>query len=202
MEDLVEEGIGDGAEPHRADHQPGTRPQTKGEAGDGNEGDGGGDEADGRQVFIGITSDKQWKLFCNAFGRADLLAPEYATNDQRRAAYDILRPVVAEIALRHTAEELIEKLVPLGCPVGLAARPGDLFDDPQLNHEGRMSETTLVNGRTVKLPRLPIILSASKDSPRPSGHVPNFGEHTDEVLGELGFTPDEVAAMRNSDAVR
>ncbi|MFE3838779.1 CaiB/BaiF CoA transferase family protein [Pseudogemmobacter sonorensis] len=159
--------------------------------------------ADERSVFIGLTSDKQWHAFCTAFGREDLLeVPEYKTNELRRDNKQSLRPIVASIAAGLSAHDLIEALAPLGCPVGLAAVPGDLFDDPQLNFEGRMSEATLPGGKKAKLPRLPLKMSAIASGDRPESHVPEFAENTDEVMKELGFSQEDVAAMREEAVIQ
>lgn len=152
--------------------------------------------SDGKDVFIGVTSDKQWELFCTAFGRTDLIRPDLDSNEKRRKAYPELQPVVAEIASRHSADDLVEKLVALGCPVGIAAKPGDLFEDPQLNFDNRMSCTKLSNGETVNLPRLPILMSGTTRSDVPGGQVPSFGDHTVEVLNSIGFSELEVEEMR------
>ena len=54
--------------------------------------------ADGEQIFVGITSDGQWRRFCEHFARPDLLAdPAYKTNEDRVRARPVLRPLVAEI---------------------------------------------------------------------------------------------------------
>lgn len=161
------------------------------------------DTADGRSVFIGLTSDKQWQAFCTAFGREDLLqVPEYQTNELRRDNKKSLQPIVSGIAAGLSAHDLIETLAPLGCPVGLAAVPGDLFDDPQLNFEGRMSEATLPGGKKAKLPRLPLKMSAIALADRPESHVPEFAENTDEVMKALGFSDEDVAAMRDQSVIQ
>lgn len=150
-----------------------------------------------------MTSDKQWHAFCTAFDRQDLLdVPEYKTNELRRDNKQALRPIVVAIAASVSAHDLIEKLAPLGCPVGLAAVPGDLFDDPHLNFEGRMSETTLPGGKKAKLPRLPLKMSDISLADRPESHVPEFAENTDEVLSVLGFSGDEIVSMRDEAVIQ
>ncbi|MFB9950506.1 CaiB/BaiF CoA transferase family protein [Rhizobium puerariae] len=159
--------------------------------------------ADGRSVFIGVTSDKQWQAFCTAFGRQDLLAmPEYKTNELRRDNKEKLRPMVVEIAAGLNAHELIETLAPIGCPVGLAAVPGDLFEDPHLNFEGRMTETTLPGGKKAKLPRLPLKMSDIPTASRPHSHVPEFAENTEEVLSAIGFSSEDIRRLRDESVIQ
>lgn len=156
---------------------------------------------DDRDLFVGITSDKQWSLFCAAFDRPDLLRPEWSTNEQRRDDRQNLKPFIVDLLFQFTADELIETLTPLGCPVGIAAKPGDLFDDPQLNFEGRMSQTALLDGRSVSLPRIPLLMDGIEDAGRPGGKVPSFGEDTDAVLESIGYDAEHRASLRSSGAI-
>src|SRR5277367_6414060 len=63
--------------------------------------------ADGEQIFVGLTSDGQWRRFCEHFGRSDLLTnPAYKTNQDRVRERPVLKPLVAEIIARHKLGEL------------------------------------------------------------------------------------------------
>src|SRR6202044_1973014 len=65
--------------------------------------------SDGEQIFIGLTSDGQWRRFCEHFERRDLLQnPVYKTNEDRVRQRPALRPVVAGIIARHELAELAE----------------------------------------------------------------------------------------------
>ena len=103
--------------------------------------------ADGEQIFVGLTSDRQWRRFCEHFARADLLQnPAYKTNEDRVRARPVLLPVIAEIVGRHRLAELAELFDRIDIPFAPVAKPGDLFDDPQLNAGGRMLEVEFSEG--------------------------------------------------------
>ncbi len=90
--------------------------------------------ADGEQIFVGLTSDRQWRRFCEHFCRKDLLQnPAYKTNEDRVRERPALLPIVAAIVAQHTRAELAELFDRIDIPFSPVARPGDLFDDPQLN---------------------------------------------------------------------
>jgi crotonobetainyl-CoA:carnitine CoA-transferase CaiB-like acyl-CoA transferase len=113
--------------------------------------------AGGEQIFIGLTSDGHWRRFCEHFGRHDLAQNSaYKTNEDRVRARPVLRTIVAEIAARHTLAELCTLFDRIDIPFAPVAKPGDLFEDPQLNAGGRMLEIDFPNGVRAKLPRLPI----------------------------------------------
>ncbi len=150
--------------------------------------------ADGEQIFVGLTSDRQWRRFCEHFARADLLQnPAYKTNEDRVRARPALLPVIAEIVGRHRLEELAELFDRIDIPFAPVAKPGDLFDDPQLNAGGRMLEVEFAEGVRAKLPRLPVEIGAHDLALR--RQAPAIGEHTSEILAELGLASAEIAAL-------
>src|SRR5271154_6284989 len=150
--------------------------------------------ADGKQIFVGLTSDGHWRRFCEEFGRADLLQnPAYKTNEDRVLARAALCPLVAEIIGRHKLAELAEMFDRIDIPFAPVARPGDLFDDPQLNAGGRMLDIALPNGVRAKVPRLPVEIGSHDFALR--RQAPAIGEHTAEILAELGLAPAEIAAL-------
>ena len=151
--------------------------------------------ADGTQIFLGLTSNGHWQRFCQHFGRQDLRDdPAYATNEDRVRARAVLRPIVAGIVARHRLDELAELFDRIDIPFAPVAKPGDLFDDPQLNAQGRMLEIQFPNGALGKIPRLPIEIGAHDFALR--RQAPAIGEHTEEILAELGLAPREIEALR------
>jgi crotonobetainyl-CoA:carnitine CoA-transferase CaiB-like acyl-CoA transferase len=150
--------------------------------------------ADGEQIFVGVTSDSQWHRFCEHFGRKDLLLdPAYKTNEDRVRERPTLLPLVATIVAQHTRAELAEVFDRIAVPFSPVAKPGDLFDDPQLNAEGRMLEVDFAGGVHAKLPRLPIEIGDHDVGLR--RQPPAIGEHTAEILSELGLAKPDIDAL-------
>src|SRR5580700_1309843 len=137
--------------------------------------------ADGKQIFVGLTSDGQWRRFCEQFERHDLLQdPAYKTNEDRVRVRPALRPIVAAIVARHTLVELAEVFDRIDIPFAPVAKPADLFDDPQLNAGGRMLDIEFANGKRAKIPRLPVEIGAHDFALR--RQAPTIGEHSAEIL--------------------
>ncbi len=152
------------------------------------------DASDG-QVFVGVVTDTQWKVFCEAFGLAGLAAdPELQTQQQRVRERARTLPVVAEAFHTYTKAALMEKCDALGLPFAPIARPVELFDDPHLNNSGGLLPLTLPDGRKVNLPALPLALDSERLGVRRD--LPAVGEHDAEIALELGYSEAEVAAMR------
>ncbi len=150
--------------------------------------------ADGEQVFVGVVTDTQWKVFCKAFGRADLLAdPSLTTNPQRVEARGRIIPIVTGIFGGLTKPELMAKCDALGLPFAPIAKPEDLFDDPHLNASGSMTEITLPNGRRTRVPVLPVEMDGQRFGARLD--LPRVGEHTRELLAGLGYAPQEIERL-------
>ena len=150
--------------------------------------------ADQEQIFVGITSNAQWLRFCEHFGRQDLLRnPAYKTNEDRVRERPVLLPIVADIVARHAREELAALFDRIDIPFSPVAKPGDLFDDPQLNAMDRMLDIDFFNGVRARLPRLPLEIGDHNVGLR--RQPPQVGEHTAEILAELGLRMPEIDAL-------
>ena len=144
------------------------------------------DCADGGQVFVGVVTDTQWRVFCTSFGLEGLRDdPALATQGARVAGRDRVIPVVAAALAAFTKPALMERCEALGLPYAPIAKPVDMFDDPHLNQSGGLVPLTLPDGRPIKLPGLPLALDGERVALRYD--LPAAGAHTDEVLAEIGW---------------
>ncbi|MDE2199134.1 MAG: CoA transferase [Rhodospirillales bacterium] len=152
------------------------------------------DVADG-QVFVGVVTETQWRVFCEAFGLPDLAAdPGLATQNQRVAERARTIPRIAEIFRGYTRESLMARCEELGLPFAPIARPVELFDDVHLNGSGGLVALTLPDGRATKLPALPLSLDGERLGLRHD--LPKPGQHDEEIARELGYSDAEIAALR------
>jgi crotonobetainyl-CoA:carnitine CoA-transferase CaiB-like acyl-CoA transferase len=155
-------------------------------------------------VFVGIVSDKQWEILCDAFGLDELAADEsLKTNDGRATEKDRLLPIIKKVFASYTKAELMEKLDASGLPFAPITRPDELFDDPHLNAGGGLLPFTVTDGerkgQETKLPALPLEMDGHRFGLRLP--VPRAGEHTREVLSELGYSNDEIDEMLTAGVV-
>lgn len=147
--------------------------------------------SDGELVFVGVVTDTQWKVFCEAFDLQKLLADEtLKTNPQRVEARPRILPIVTAIFAAMTKQQLMDKCETLGLPFAPIAKPEDLFDDPHLQASGGLTPVTLLNGEKTRVPVLPIEMDGQRFGARLD--VPRVGEHTREVLAGLGYDADAI----------
>jgi len=150
--------------------------------------------SDGELVFVGVVTDTQWKIFCEAFGLHDLLAdPALKTNPQRVEARPHILPIVTGIFGAMTKQALMDKCESLGLPFAPIAKPEDLFDDPHLNASGGLTPVRFPDGRQTKVPVLPVEMDGQRFGTRLD--IPRIGEHTRELLGTLGYTREGIDAL-------
>jgi formyl-CoA transferase len=141
-----------------------------------------------------------WKRFCKAIERDDLTDhPDYATPKDRRRNRDRLNALIGDMTQTMTSAALVERLNGAGIPCGPIYSIDQAFADPQVQHlgiaqkvpSGALGEITLL-GQPFTLSRTPNKLVSG---------APEYGEHTDAVLAEFGFTPDDIAGFRRNGTV-
>jgi crotonobetainyl-CoA:carnitine CoA-transferase CaiB-like acyl-CoA transferase len=151
-------------------------------------------------VAIAVVSDAQWTGLRGALGE-----PEWATDAAldtaagRRAAHDQIDGHLGQWCARHSADDIVERLWAAGVPVAKVMQPHRQSELPQLRAR-RFFESVdhPVNG-AVRHSTLPIRFSAGPQQLH-LRHAPMLGEHNADLLGELGLTVAEIAALE-ADAV-
>ncbi|WP_255440448.1 CaiB/BaiF CoA transferase family protein [Caenimonas sedimenti] len=145
----------------------------------------------GEQIFLAVVSDSQWAVFCDAFGFADLKDDaRLKTNNERVVAREWLIPMLRERIARYGVAELSAMFERHALPFAPITKPEDLLDDPHLQATGGLAPITLPDGRETRTVLLPLTL----DGERPGVRLnpPRPGEHTRELLAELGYSPEEI----------
>ena len=151
-------------------------------------------------IFIAGTNDAFWKIFCTALGKLDWLAePRFATNKDRVANRAVLEPLIEAHFLQHTADELLEKLIPAGMPCSAAYKVSEAMASAHAKARQSVLEVDYPGIGPVKSANNPIKLSDAPVSVRRKS--PMVGQHTVEIMREVGYSDAEIANLKNAKAI-
>jgi len=146
------------------------------------------------KVFVGVVSDTQWRAFCEAFDLTQWAQDaSLAANNDRVARRDEIIPVLRELFLGFSKDELMAKLETTGLPFAPIQRPEDLATDPHLVESGGLLDMTIPEGGDISLPAMPIAIDGER--PGLTINPPEIGEHSEQVLLNLGLSEAEIARL-------
>jgi formyl-CoA transferase len=147
-------------------------------------------------INIGASGDGMWRRLCAAIGRQELEGrAEFADQPSRARNRKMLNAEINAALAAKTSAEWIDVLNAAGVPCGPIYAMDQVFADPQVKHLGvaasvrhkKLGEIRLLN-QAVKLSRTQAALVSAS---------PEVGEHTGELLAELGYTAKDIEGFRN-----
>ncbi len=155
--------------------------------------------ADGH-VVASANNESQWQHFAAALGLEQLAAdPRFAGNSERVRNRTELVPLLEQVFLTREAAFWIERLLAVGVPAAPVHRVDQALSHPQALANGMVATTRDGAGNSTRVLGLPFKVG---DTVLPAdASPPLLGEHTDEILLELGFDAEQVRQLRSQKAV-
>ncbi len=139
-------------------------------------------------LVVAIAFDSHWAKFCRLVDRPELIAdPRFAGNAERVANRPELDPIVIEILSDHSAAEWAERMDAAGIPCTPINDLAQALSLPQVEYQEYVAAVPHPDIPDLKMPGIPIKFTADPSSIR--RHPPKHGEHTAEILAELGLEP-------------
>jgi crotonobetainyl-CoA:carnitine CoA-transferase CaiB-like acyl-CoA transferase len=150
-------------------------------------------------IYMALGSDAQWRRFADSPLFASLDQPRFASNEGRRSHKQELHAAIGEITARHTRAEVGRVLERAGVPQAPISPIEEVMELQMVARKALRTRTP--DGRTVRLPppafSTPHLDAVGGELP----FSPAYGEHTEQVLGELGLRSDDVTALRERGTV-
>jgi crotonobetainyl-CoA:carnitine CoA-transferase CaiB-like acyl-CoA transferase len=151
-------------------------------------------------INVAVGNDSLWARFCQSLGLEQYVNDlRFKTNSDRLANRDALIAIIEERFSRSTTAEIVALLGGVGVPSGAVHNLAEVFADPQVVHLGLeqvMQHPTVGELHQTGIPyRFSVSPGALRLPP------PRLGQHTDEVLQDLGYAKEEIGRLRQEGAI-
>ena len=151
-------------------------------------------------INVAAGGQRMWQRFCKALDddamRDD---PDYASNASRLAHRDRLTREINAITRTRDSADWIERFTEAGVPCGEILSIDEVFAHPQVEHLALAAPMSSATRGAMRVLRQPVTLARTQGSIARA--TPERGEHSDEILAELGFGAAEIAALRERSVV-
>lgn len=151
-------------------------------------------------IVTGALNDGAWVRFCSVLGLDHLVDdPRFKTLEDRAAHRDELMPLLEDIFRERTTKEWLEIMEAAHLPASPVNTVADLLSGPQAAANEVLLSMEHPKLGTIQLPAVPLDFSDGR--PQPELPPPMLGQHTEEILAEMGFSDDDIARLRQQGVV-
>jgi crotonobetainyl-CoA:carnitine CoA-transferase CaiB-like acyl-CoA transferase len=151
-------------------------------------------------IILAVPNNGLWEKCCLAMGWEDLLEdPRFITNDDRVAHRTTLVDIISKRLSKLDSREIFERLDAVGVPCGPIHTVDQVVNHPHVRAREMILEVEHPIVKNLKMAGFPIKLSETPASVR--RYPPLLGEHTEEILGELGLSPEQIEGLKKKQIV-
>ena len=151
-------------------------------------------------INVGVGNERQWRSLCGVVGRPEWLDdPRFESNAARVQHREELVPLLKELFAGRSAAEWLEELAGAGIPSGRIRAVDEALEAPETRHREMVVELETDGSDALRLLGIPVKLSATPGRIR--RRPPALGEHTAEVLSEIGYDSGTIDKLRERGAI-
>ncbi|KAL4804650.1 CoA-transferase family III domain-containing protein [Aspergillus unguis] len=153
-------------------------------------------------LVLGAVNNRQFRALCQRLGDESIADnPKFVDNDARVRNRDQLKEVLDRLFAQKTSQEWMQVFEGSGLPHGPVNNIEQAFSHPQVADRGMVQtiEHSAAAGGTIQVMGMPVKLNNSQN-----GHStppPGLGEHTEEILAEMGHSDTEIARLREENVI-
>ena len=154
---------------------------------------------DGKSIMLGLQNEREWAVFCEKVLLQPKLAqdPRYGSNSRRAAKRSEINSLITEVFATLTTKQVIERLDASGIANARINTPDEVWEHPQLKARDRWREMDSPVGLLATL--LPPVTMPGFEARIDA--VPALGEHTECILTDLGYSSENIVALRKAGVV-
>ncbi len=151
-------------------------------------------------ISVAVQSDKEWRALTVALEKPEWLEDErFLSPALRDRNIDDRLTMTQAVLATDTSAHWLERLEAAGVPCAPVLTRADMVDHPQIAASDLIVETDHPSAGRIRQTRTAARFEGTPpETPRPA---PGLGEHTDEILGELGLSAEEIAGLRTDQVV-
>ena len=155
--------------------------------------------ADGA-INLAVAGERIWVRFAETLGKPEWLEdPKFIDSRSRSKNRDLLNQEIEKVTLQKTSREWVELFEKKEVPCGPIYQINEVFEDPQVQHLGIAQKAESLTFGKTRLVGQPMILTRTPSSI--TRHPPGRGEHTPEILCELGLNESEIQDLQSKNVI-